>query len=70
MSDKQITTFKMTIWEDNNVGILTLANLEPGHMTLWSKFYAIKYHWFHSHVHNKDNNWKRLVWQNKGWTVL
>jgi hypothetical protein len=41
------TTFQTTVWEDN-VGALTLANLEPGRITPRSKFYAIKMHWFRS----------------------
>lgn len=47
ISQEQITSIKTTVWEDN-VGALTLANLEPGRMTPRSKFYAIKYHWFRS----------------------
>ena len=31
---------------EDNVGALTLDNLEPRRMTLRSKQYAIKYHWF------------------------
>ena len=31
---------------EDNVGALTLARLEPRHMTPRSKHYAIKYHWF------------------------
>ena len=30
----------------DNAGALTLGNLEPRCMTLRSKHYAIKYHWF------------------------
>ena len=32
------------------MGALTLANMEPGRVTPRSKFYAIKYHWFHSYL--------------------
>ena len=49
MSEEQRTKFKTTVWEDN-MGALTLANMEPGQMTPRSKFYAIKYHWFRSHL--------------------
>ena len=49
MTNEQLTTFKTTVWEDN-VGALTLANMEPGRVTPRSKFYAIKYHWFRSHL--------------------
>ena len=36
---------------EDNVGALTLAGLEPQHMTPRSKHHAIKYHWFWEHVH-------------------
>lgn len=49
LNSGQITTFKTTIWEDN-VGCMTLANLEPGQVTPASKHYAIKLHWFRSHI--------------------
>jgi Reverse transcriptase (RNA-dependent DNA polymerase) len=49
VSDEHVTKFKTTVWEDN-VGALTLANMEPGRMTPRSKFYAVKYHWFRSHL--------------------
>ena len=48
-------TFQTTVWEDN-AGALTLANLDPGRMTPRSKHYAVKYHWFRSHL--KPNNIK------------
>ena len=40
---------------EDNVGALTLANLEPRRMTPRSKHYAIKYHWFREKVHDKSN---------------
>ena len=40
---------------EDNVGALTLANLEPQRMTPRSKHYAIKYHWFREHVYDKSN---------------
>jgi hypothetical protein len=43
------TTFKTTIWEDN-MGALTLANLDEGRSTPRSKFYDSKVHWFRSHI--------------------
>ena len=43
------TMFKVLVWEDN-VGALTLANLEPGRNTPQSKFYDSKVHWFRSHL--------------------
>jgi hypothetical protein len=42
-----LVTFK-TIVDEDNMGALTLANLEPGRTTPRSKLYAIKMHWFHS----------------------
>ena len=36
-----LTTFHVTIWEDN-MGTLTLANLDPGQSTPRSKFYDSK----------------------------
>jgi len=49
IDEKCLTTFKTTIWEDNN-GALTLANLDPGQQTPRSKFYDVKVHWFRSHL--------------------
>ena len=45
LSKEYTTTFKTTVWEDN-MGALTLANLEPGRITPRSKYYAVKMHWF------------------------
>jgi hypothetical protein len=53
LPDDNDITFKTTVWEDN-AGALSLANLEPGRMTPRSKHYAVKYHWFRSHL--KPNN--------------
>jgi len=44
-----LLTFKTTVHEDNQ-GALRLAQMEPGRTTPQSKFYAIKYHWFRSHL--------------------
>ena len=49
ISEECLTEFKTTVWEDN-VGALTLANLDPGHQTPRSKFYDVKVHWFRSHL--------------------
>jgi hypothetical protein len=49
LDKSKTTTFKTTVWEDN-LGALTLARMEPGRMSPTSKHYAIKYHWFHSHL--------------------
>ena len=45
LDENYMTTFKTTVWEDN-MGALTLANLEPGQVTPSSKHYAVKLHWF------------------------
>ena len=49
VSEQQLTTFRTTIWEDNN-GCMILARLEPGQNTPRSKHYAVKMHWFQSHL--------------------
>jgi hypothetical protein len=49
LGDDRVVNFKTTVWEDN-AGALTLANMEPGRITPRSKHYAIKYHWFRSHL--------------------
>jgi hypothetical protein len=43
----EITTFKTTVLEDN-MGALTLAQMEPGRVTPRSKHYGVKMHWFWS----------------------
>ena len=45
----QIDESCLTTWEDN-MGVLTLANLDPGQSTPRSKFYDSKVHWFCSHL--------------------
>jgi hypothetical protein len=47
MAGKTPTTFKTTVWEDNN-GALKLATMEPGQTTPRSKSYGVRYHWFRS----------------------
>jgi len=44
-----LTTFQTSVWEDNS-GALALAQMEPGRYTPRSKHYAVKYHWFRSHL--------------------
>ena len=46
--------FKTAIWEDN-IGALTLANLEPGQHTIRSKFYDVRVHWFRQILHAPDS---------------
>lgn len=53
----KLLTFKRSVKEDNT-GALILAKPEPGRRTPWSKFYALKLHWFWS--------WQRLtIWQSR-----
>ena len=49
LPDDHLTSFKTTVWEDN-AGTLILANMEPGRITPRSKHYAVKMHWFRSHL--------------------
>ena len=49
LSQQCATTFRTTIWEDNN-GALALAKMQPGQHTPRSKFYDCKVHWFRSHL--------------------
>lgn len=41
---------------EDNVGALTLSQLEPKRMTPRSKHYAIKYHWFREKIHDPSYN--------------
>ena len=49
LSQHCATTFRTTIWEDNN-GALALAKMQPGQHTPRLKFYDCKVHWFQSHL--------------------
>ena len=49
------TTFLTTVWEDN-MGALTLANLDPGRNTPRSKFYDVKVHWFRTHLSDDEDD--------------
>jgi hypothetical protein len=49
------TNMHVKIHEDN-VGALTLANMEPGRFTPRSKHYALRLHWFRSKVFDPSNN--------------
>ena len=49
LSADNLTTFRTTVHEDNE-GCLTLAKLEPGRDTPRSKHYAVRLHWFRSHL--------------------
>jgi hypothetical protein len=62
------TTFKTTVWEDNN-GCRIIANLEPGRFTPASKWYDITLHWFRSFLSDRvtveridtDKQWADLL---------
>ena len=49
LNSECLTAFCATAWEDN-MGALTLANLDPGQNTPRSRFYDSKVHWFRSHL--------------------
>ena len=49
VGDEILATFRSTVHEDN-AGALTLANMEPGRITPRSKHYAVRTHWFRSHL--------------------
>ena len=72
IEEKVQTLFKTTIWEDN-MGCLTLANLEPGQSTPRSKFYDSKVHWFRAHLSSpkgqSDNPADRNYQPNGTWVV-
>jgi hypothetical protein len=51
LEDEKIVTIKSKIWEDN-MGALTLANMELPHTTPRSKHYATRYHRFRSFLNN------------------
>jgi len=49
---------------EDNVGALNLAKKEPGRTTPRSKFYAVKYHWFHS-LSQFYWDWEEFIWTAK-----
>ena len=49
VDEEVLTTFRSTVHEDND-GCWTLARMEPGRVTPRSKHYAVKTHWFRSHL--------------------
>ena len=57
--ENKIIYFKTTVWEDNDACRM-LANLEPGRSTSRTKFFAIKLHWFRSHLKPKQIEVKRI----------
>ncbi len=54
IDDKVMSTFKVKVWEDN-MGALTLANLDPGQQTPRSKFYWSKAHFFRSFLNRESD---------------
>jgi len=54
LDEDTASTFRTTVWEDN-MGCLTLARHKPGQYTPRSKHYAVKYHWFRSHLSDGSN---------------
>lgn len=57
--DNEQMRFKTTVHEDN-AGALTLSQLEPGRMTPQSKHYAVKYHWFRSHLKENETTIQKI----------
>ena len=51
-TDDMLTEFKTTVHEDN-AAALRLAQLLPGQFTPRTKFYAVKVHWFRSHLNER-----------------
>ena len=49
LKPSKIASIKSTVWEDNE-GCGKLANLKMPQMTPHSKHYAVKYHWFRTHL--------------------
>ena len=45
LANEKLIIFRATLHEDN-MGAMTLVNLEPGRDTPRSKFYDLKLHWF------------------------
>ena len=72
---KEITeTLKLTIdpessihtkIHEDNVGALTLAQLEPRRMTPRSKRYAVKYHWFREHLSPRNIDLVKIASENQ-----
>lgn len=51
--------FKTTVWEDSDAYYI-LSNLEPGRGTSRNKFFAVKLHWFRSHLKPNHIEVKRI----------
>jgi hypothetical protein len=53
ISETSLTTFRTTVWEDNN-GALALAKLDPGQHTARSRHFDVKTHWFHAQLKGNE----------------
>jgi hypothetical protein len=60
MSGNAPTTFKTTVWEDNNEA-LKLATMEPGRTTPGSKAFGVRYHWFRSKLKPNEIEVKKIA---------
>ena len=58
-TENNVIYFKTTVWE-NNDACRILANLEPRRATSRTKFFAIKLHWFRSHLKPNKIEVKRI----------
>merc|ERR1712176_700513 len=54
-SEKKTVSIKTSVWEDNDACRI-IANWEPGRNTSRTKHFAIKYHWFRSHIYPHDKS--------------
>ena len=63
IEDEQ-TRFKVSVHEDN-AGAKILAEMEPGRMTPRSKHYAVKYHWFRSHLKPNETTIEKIETENQ-----
>jgi hypothetical protein len=60
LENENIVTIKSTIWEDN-MGALTLANMELPRTTPRSKHYATRYHWFRSFLNDGGDGGYEII---------
>jgi hypothetical protein len=60
MSGNAPTTFKITVWENNN-WTLKLATMEPGRTTPRSKAFGVRYHWFRSKLKPNEIEVKKIT---------
>jgi hypothetical protein len=60
LEDEKIVTIKSKIWEDN-MGALTLANMELHCTTPRSKHYPMRYHWFRSFLNDDGDGGYEVI---------